>query len=234
MNKRIFLFLVAICCFFNIQAQDTSWYDLKRCISYALENSYLNKSNLIDAEERYSEYRTAKSKILPSIDFYMDYYKYFNDLPTYIFPSEEGNILSGGTSEGPYPVGLGLPHNLNAGLDINQVIFDRNFILTQDLEKNMEKLDQLQDQFSRETIIYDVTLNYYKLASLNTKKELMLYNLERLSRIEELVDVQIEVVSDPALRVEGIVPLKDKPTSNTSRDCNLLPCIDVISRIEIV
>ncbi len=192
MNKRFFLFLAGICCFFNIQAQDTSGYNLKRCISYALENSYLHKSNIIDAEERYSEYRTAKSKILPSIDFYMDYYKYFNDLPTYIFPAEEGNILSGGTSTGPYPVGLGLPHNLNAGLDINQVIFDRNFILTQDLEKNLEKLDQLQNQFSRETIIYDVTLNYYKLASLATKKELMLYNLERLSRIEELVDIQIE------------------------------------------
>jgi outer membrane protein TolC len=192
MNKRFFLLLIAICCFFSLQAQDTSGYDLKRCISYALENSYLNKSNLIDAEERYSEYRTAKSKILPSIDFYMDYYKYFNDLPTYIFPSEEGNILSGGTSGGPYPVGLGLPHNLNAGLDINQVIFDRNFILTQDLEKNLEKLDQLQSQFSRETIIYDVTLNYYKLASLYSKKELLLYNLERLSKIEKLVDIQIE------------------------------------------
>ena len=75
MKKHFFLFLSAICCFFNAQAQDTSGYDLKRCISYALENSYLNKSNAIDAEERYSEYRTAKSKILPSIDFYMDYYK---------------------------------------------------------------------------------------------------------------------------------------------------------------
>ena len=192
MNKRLFLFLVCICSFFNVQAQDTSIYDLKRCVSFALQNSYLNKSDLIDAEERYSEYRTAKSKILPSIDFYMDYFKYFNDFPTYLFPSEEGYILSGGTSDGPYPVGLGLPHNLNAGLDINQVIFDRNFILTQDLEKNLEKLDQLQSQFSRETIIYDVTLNYYKLASLNTKKDLMLYNLERLSRIEKLVDVQIE------------------------------------------
>ena len=192
MNKRIFLFLVGICCFFNIQAQDTSTYDLKRCISFALQNSYLNKSDKIEAKERYAEYRTAKSKILPQVDFYLDYYKYFNDLPTYIFPTDEGYILSGGTSNGPYPVGLGLPHNLNAGMDINQVIFDRNFILTEDLEKNLDKLDQLQSQLSRETIIYDITLNYYKLASLNAKKELLLYNLDRLSRIENLVDIQIE------------------------------------------
>jgi len=192
MSKRIFLFIAGICYIFNLQAQDTSGYDLKRCISYALENSYLNKSDKIEAAERYAEYRTAKSKILPQIDFYLDYYKYFNDLPTYIFPSDEGNILSGGTSTGPYPVGLGLPHNLNAGMDINQVIFDRNFTLTEDLDRNLAKLDQLQSQLSRETIIYDITLNYYKLASLNAKKELLTYNLERLSRIEKLVDIQIE------------------------------------------
>ena len=192
MSKRIFLFLAGIFCIFNLQAQDTTGYDLKRCISFGLENSYLNKSDKIEAEERYAQYRTAKSKILPQVDFYLDYYKYFNDLPTYIFPSDEGSILSGGTSDGPYPVGLGLPHNLNAGMDINQVIFDRNFVLTEDLERNLAKLDQLKSQLSRETIIYDITLNYYKLASLNAKKELLLYNLERLSRIEKLVDIQIE------------------------------------------
>ena len=191
MSKRIFLFLAGICCFFNVQSQDASDYDLKKCIAYALENSYLNTSDKIDADERYAAYKTAKTKILPQVDFYLDYYNYFNDLPTYIFPAEEGNILSGGSSTGPYPVGLGLPHNLNAGLDIKQVIFDRNFILTDDLERNLAKLDQLKNQLSQETIIYDVTLNYYKLASLYAKKELMQYNIERLVRISEQVDVQI-------------------------------------------
>jgi outer membrane protein TolC len=192
MNKRIILFFIGFCCFSNIQAQDTSSYDLKRCISYALANSYLNQSNELEAEERYAEYKSKKSKILPQIDFYLGYHNYFNDLPTYIFPTDEGNILSGGTSTGPYPVGLGLPHNLNTGINIDQLIFDRNFILTDDFNRNLEKLNVLQTQLTRETIIYDVTLNYYKLASLYAKKELLHYNLDRLSRIESLLDIQIE------------------------------------------
>jgi outer membrane protein TolC len=175
-----------------LQAQDTSGYDLKKCISYALENSYLNKSDQIEAGERFAQYRAAKSKILPKIDFYMDYYNYFNDLPTYFFPTDEGYILSGGRSDGPYPVGLGLPHNLNAGLNIDQVIFDRNFTLTDDFDRNLEKLDLLKSQLTSETIIYDITLNYYKLASLYAKREILHYNLERLSKIEKLVDIQIE------------------------------------------
>ena len=192
MYKHLFLFLAGVFCFVSLQAQDTLSFDLKRCIAYALENSYLNKSDKIEADERYAEYRSAKSKILPRVDFYADYSNYFNDLPTYIFPSEQGSILSGGTSDGPYPVELGQPHNLNAGFNIDQVIFDRNFILTDDFNRNLEKLDALKSQLSRETIIYDITLNYYKLASLYAKKELINYNLERLLKIEELVNVQIE------------------------------------------
>ena len=118
MNKRILLFFIGICCLYNLQAQDTSKYDLKRCITYALENSYLNQSTELEAAELFSEYKAKKSKILPQIDFYLGYHNYFNDLPTYIFPSSEGSILSGGSSTGPYPVELGLPHNLNTGIDI--------------------------------------------------------------------------------------------------------------------
>lgn len=190
--KSIYVFLFCICNFLFVQAQDSLQYDLKRCIAYGLENSYLNKSDEIEADERFAEYQTAKTKILPKVDFYLDYYNYFNDLPAYIFPAEEGRVLSEGTSDGPYAVGLGLPHNLNAGLNIDQVIFDRNFILTDDFNRNLEKLDILKRKLSRETIIYDITLNYYKLASLYAKKELLVYNLERLSRIENLVDVQID------------------------------------------
>ena len=192
MYKHLFLFLAGINIFFIVRAQDTSSFDLKKCIDYALENSYLNKSDKIEADERYAEYRQAKSKILPRIDFYTDYTNYFNDLPTYIFPTAEGSILSGGTSSGPYPVELGQPHNLNAGFNIDQVIFDRNFMLTDDFNENLKKLDGLKSQLSKETIIYDITDNYYKLASLFAKKELINYNLERLSKIEQLVNVQIE------------------------------------------
>lgn len=192
MLKGILLFLFLICCFFNLRGQDTLDFDLRACLDYGLENSYLRQSDRIEAKERLNEYNTAKRRFLPQIDLYAKYHNYFNDLPTYIFPSEEGGILSGGTSEGPYPVELGLPHNLNAAVHVNQVIFDRNFILIDDFNRNLEKLDLLKEQLSKETIIYDITLNYYTLASMYAKKELLQYNLERLARIERLLDTQIE------------------------------------------
>jgi len=81
MNKRVVLFFIGICCLFDLRAQDTSHYDLKRCITYALENSYLKKSNKLEADERFAEYKATKSKILPQIDFYLGYHNYFNDIP---------------------------------------------------------------------------------------------------------------------------------------------------------
>lgn len=192
MTKKFTFFLIFLISFFQLKGQDSSTFDLKSCLDYALQNSYLLKAERIDSQERNARYSNSRSEYLPQIDAYVDYFYYLNEFPTYIFPESEGNILSGGTSEGPYPVPLGLPNNLNAGLSINQVVFDKNFLLASSFKQNIGKIDRLKVQLTRETIIYDVSLNYYNLASIQAKKELLEFNLERLSKIEKLLDIQIE------------------------------------------
>jgi len=192
MTKKFGIFLIFLISFFQLKGQDSTIYDLKLCLDFALQNSYLIKSDVIDSQERNARYLNSRSEYLPQIDAYVDYYYYLNDFPTYIFPENEGNILSGGTSTGPYPVPLGLSNNLNAGLSINQVVFDKNFLLASSFKENIEKIDMLKAQLTRETIIYDVSLNFYNLSSLLAKKELLEFNLERLNKIEKLLEIHIQ------------------------------------------
>lgn len=167
-------------------------FTLQECIEYALENSYQQRSTELEIREREAEINRQKTGFLPAVDGYVDYMNYFNDLPTYIFPESEGSILSGGTSEGFYPVELGLPHNMNIGLKINQVVYDQNFFLAGRFKNNLATINQLNHQLTREEIIYNISRTFYQAASLKSQLDLIDYQFERLEKIERMLDSQIK------------------------------------------
>jgi outer membrane protein TolC len=146
----------------------------------------------LDIRQRETSFQQKKSAFLPDIDSYIDYHNYFNDLPTYIFPEMEGSILSGGTSDRYYPVELGLPHNLNIGFKLNQVIYDQNFFLSRRFKTNIDEVNRLNSQLTKEEIIFNVSKTYYEAASLKSQLRLIEFNFERLERIERSLDSQIE------------------------------------------
>ncbi|MBR9999704.1 MAG: TolC family protein [Cyclobacteriaceae bacterium] len=191
---RCFLILIPLIYLFPITGagQDPDEYSLQECIDYALENSYQQRSLELEIRERQAGFNQKKSAFLPTVDSYVDYVNYFNDLPTYIFPASEGSILSGGTSEGFYPVELGLPHNMNIGLKINQVVYDQDFFLAGRFKNNLSAINQLNNQLTREEIIYNVSQTFYQAASLKSQMDLIAYHFERLDRIEKMLDSQIK------------------------------------------
>ena len=172
--------------------QDPNTFNLQNCIEYALENSYLQKSQVLETRQRQATLNRKKAGFLPQIDSYADYINYFSDLPTYIFPEQEGSILSGGTSSGFYPVELGLPHNLNIGIKINQVIYDQNFFLAEKFKTNLTAINQLNSQLTNEEIVFNVSQTFYQAASLQSQMGLIDFNFQRLERIEKMLDSQIK------------------------------------------
>ena len=178
--------------FYHASGQESGPFNLEECINYALDNSYLITEQEIERSERDTGYKASKTAFLPKIDAYINYFQYLSDFPTYIFPENEGNILSGGNSTGPYPVGLGLPYNLSGGLTIDQVLFDKKFFMADDYAENLDKINRLKESLSKEDIIYNVAITYYKLSSLQNNRALIDYNLRRLNRIERMLQSQID------------------------------------------
>jgi len=176
----------------TIPAQDSSSVSLQFCIEYALKNSYQQKSLELDIRQRQVGLHQKKTGFLPKVDSYAHYFNYFNDLPTYIFPEKEGFILSEGNSDRFYPVELGLPHNLNIGIKLNQVIYDQNFFLANKYKTNLITLNQLSSRLTKEEIVYNVSQTYYQAASLKAQIDLVEFNSERIEKIERMLDSQIE------------------------------------------
>ena len=122
------IFLVFI--FFGLNrsyAQEA--FDLSDCLVYTINNSPKIKSEKLTQKKEIASLEEQRSDYLPQIDAYVNYQNYFNDLPTYIFPEAQGSILAGESLTGPYPLQLGLPHNLNTGFEISQTIFDMKFFV---------------------------------------------------------------------------------------------------------
>jgi outer membrane protein TolC len=176
--------------------------DLRQCVRYALEHSPVLEREALEQEQANVEYGRKGSNLLPQIEGYVRYQHYFSDLPVYLFPGEEGNILSGGASSGPYPVELGLPHNVNAGISLQQVVLDNDMFLLSRIRPEKQKLDELNMAMVRNELIFNVANGYYRIAMLEEKLGIIDYNLERLDRLREMLQLQIE--NDFAVQSESL------------------------------
>jgi outer membrane protein TolC len=109
-------------------ARDTVSYNLKQLLTIAGENNKDLQLVRLDLQKSNQQIALKKSAFLPKIDAFADYFWYWHNVPSYIFPENEGNILSGGTSDGFYPVSIGLPNNFLAGVSLSQRIFDFSYL----------------------------------------------------------------------------------------------------------
>jgi len=192
--KRIYKYGILLL-FFGIHsitlAQEKK-YTLAECLVYALQNSPALMVNTYDQKARSIEADRNKYKFLPEIDAYVRYHNYFSDMPTYIFPPAEGQVLSGGTVDGYYPVQLGLPNNLNTGFNITEVLFDREFFIPRSAVAVLDEYDALKLQEAREKVLYQVAIQYYQLAANQEKSKIIEYNLLRIEKLKSAIKLLVD------------------------------------------
>ena len=175
--------------FSNILAQEGNHLSLAQTVEYALENSFLIRETDLQNTNADNELNLAKSQFLPQISAYLNYFQYLAK-PTYIFPEEEGNILSGSNSSTPYPVELGLDFNLYTGIGVSQVIFDGRWLNKKDIIKQTESLKQLRQDNAQEQIIYNVTSLYYNIISIQNQNKLIEDNITALKKLLQVIEIQ--------------------------------------------
>lgn len=167
-------------------------FGLSDCMTYTLSNSPKLKSEQLSQEKETAIAFQNKSSFLPQVDAFLNYHNYFSDLPTYVFPQEEGSILAGTILDGPYPLQLGLPHNLNTGFEINQTIFDMGFFGNSELNQHYQTYHEIKLSMVEEETLYQVAVLFYQIA-INQERLLFLdMNLERLNKLQSIVKLQVE------------------------------------------
>jgi outer membrane protein TolC len=184
------LFLFYIFSINHVIAQEE--YDLSDCLVYTLNNSPKLQSEKLSQRKEMAELNEQRSVFLPQIDAFVNYQNYFSDLPTYIFPQAEGSVLAGESLTGPYPLQLGLPHNLNTGMEISQTIFDMNFFGNEPLKLHYQAYNEIKLSMAEEEVLYQVANLFYQVAVNQERLGFLDMNLERLHKLQKIVKIQVE------------------------------------------
>lgn len=183
---------LSIICLVSTSVVAQEQFDLSNCLEYTLINSPKLKAEKFAQKKETLILSEQKSNFLPQADAFLNYHNYFSDLPTYIFPQGEGSNLAGIPLTGPYPVQLGLPHNLNTGFEISQTLFDMNFFGNSDLYQHFQSFQEIKLSITEEEILYNVASLFYQIAANEEKGTFLNLNLERLEKLQSIIRLQVD------------------------------------------
>lgn len=207
-NNYIVFKVVFVLVFFqmatNLQAQnakDTVSYNLNQLLNIAVQNNKDMQLVSLELQKSSQQIALRKSAFLPKVDAFADYYWYWNNVPTYIFPESEGNILSGGTSNGLYPVSIGLPNNFLAGVSVTQRIFDFSYLNAGKSKEVFSAIESGKINEKKEQLFYDVGVAYYQILQLAAKQDFIDFNIGRLNRMMQILQIQLKNEMTDSLQV---------------------------------
>lgn len=108
----------------TLAAQEQQTFSLEEAINYAIEHNYDVKSARLDVDIAKKQVQETTAIGLPQINGAVDYKNYI-DLPVSLLPAE----VVGGTPGEYAPLEFGTKHNVSAGIQLNQLLFDGSYIV---------------------------------------------------------------------------------------------------------
>jgi outer membrane protein len=209
--------------------KDTVSYNLKQLLLLAEQNNRDMQLLRLELQKTRQQVAINKSGYLPKVDAFADYYWQWGNVPMMIFPENEGNILSGGTSDGFYPVSIGLPNNLLAGVSLSQRLFEFSFLSSGKSKEALNSIETDKIKEKKEQLIYDVALCYYEISQLAAKEDFIDFNIDRIIRMTKIVQIQIRdqmtdslQLMDLELKNAELVMAKKELISGIQRKSNYL------------
>lgn len=159
---------------------------LQESIRYALNNNQEVKKAAYDEQIAKQQIRETKSVGLPQVSA-SGGLDYFPALPTQILPGE----LAGQPGQ-DIPVQFGKDYNAKANLQVNQLLFNKSYFVGLEAAKTAKDLYRLRSQMVQEDLIYNIGTAY--LMALQTKEQFNTIdaNLERLTQLEKIMQLQYE------------------------------------------
>ncbi|MCX6271589.1 MAG: TolC family protein [Bacteroidetes bacterium] len=160
--------------------------DLKGCLAAALENHYKIKTADLERRRSESQLDQVEAAFFPQVTAgttYQDYIK----LPTQLIPGEffgqPGEMI---------PIQFGTQYNLNASVDVSQVLFNQPLMVTRKMARKVIEMNRLGVEKSREEVIYETSQIYFATQGLLHQSATLKTNIEKLQRLVTLMQEQYD------------------------------------------
>lgn len=158
---------------------------LENSIKAALENNQQLKNSRLDIEAANYRIKEVKSALLPTIDL-NGQLMYYNDLPAQYAPAS-----AFGGPEGEFTkMTLNMAQTTSANLQMSQNLYNQSVLVGLKAAKVTREASLLQENVTRENIIYNVTATYYSIQVLNDNLIRLaenITNLEKTTRINAVL-----------------------------------------------
>lgn len=168
---------------------------LKQSIQIGLENNRNLKKAILDEEKAKYQRNEIRGAGLPQFSAYGQYNNFID-----VYPQAVPGGLFGGDPNGIEVIALGVPQSLQAGFELNQLIFSNSYLIGLKAAKTGEEFYRLLSQQSEENIIHEISLNYLSVIQLELQKENLLANIDQLSSLEKILQAQYD--NDLARKVD--------------------------------
>ena len=205
----------------NTQAQV---WTMQQCIDTAqVYNKALkiSRNNVAIGQQKKME---AKANLIPKISANADY-KYFTDLPTQLMPAS----IFGGPAGTFKETQFGVPHNINANLQLTMPLYNPQVIGAIQTAKIATELNNLQLQKTEEQIYFDISNLYYNGQLLLRQLSFIdsnIVNTSKLLKNMQLLKEQLMAkgtdVSKVQLQKEQLETQKESVTSKYEQVINAL------------
>lgn len=167
------LLLVIILGASTANSQDA--YSVEDAIRYAVENSAQTKLNQLEQTKADAQIKEFRATGLPQLKGSINY-QHFLDLPTSLIPAQ----VFGGQEGEFIEAQFGLSNSLNAGLELNTLIFDGSFFTGLRAQKFYKDLVYKQGDQTKYEIRKNVTKAYLAVLIAQRNKSIIEKNIENL------------------------------------------------------
>lgn len=167
----------------QVSKSDTLFLTVRQSIETTLKNNPDLQRVLLDESAVLLQIENAKASGLPQVKGKAGYTDNFA-LPQQILP---GEIFG---QEGDIAVAFGVRHSLTAGLELNQMLYNKTYF------ENIKKLGavkrtySLQTLVTKEDLVYNVVQAYIQFQTTARQQKIVADNLKRLRQLVSIADAQ--------------------------------------------
>lgn len=153
-------------------------FSVQQAVDYSAKNNVQVKNALLDVQVQQQKNKVITAGALPSLAGSGSFTDYI-DIPTTLIPAE----FSGGAPGTFLPVQFGTKYNVNAGLTLQQVLFDGQVFVGLQARRTSIDYYQKNIEITQENIKANIYKVYYQLVVSKTQMDQIDANIDLLKKL---------------------------------------------------
>lgn len=183
--KKVLLLFAVYVFGLQLNAQESTPFDLKQCVDYALKNNLDVLKSRLDEQNVSNKINEYRSSGLPQVNGFAT----FNDnvlIPSQLVPGEFF-----GSAPGTFiPVKFGVHYSVSAGIDVQQLVYSQQYFTGLKTARKAEEVAKLGTEQLKSALTYNVAGMYYQAQIFKVQLRLLNDNYERVKKITEIAENQ--------------------------------------------